>query len=604
MENTATNTNNNPEELYPLALLIDELKHEDVTLRLNAMRRLSTIAMALDKERTRSELVPFLEEVTQDDEDEVLTVLAEEMGNFIPYLGGVEYADCLIRPLETLAAVEEPVVRDKAVEAVNKICDEMTTEQVEDCIIGLIKRLSSTEWFSSRVSATGLYSHAIAKVSNESQTELLSLYKGLCQDEAPMVRRAAATNLPAIIRVLPDVKFEGTIYNMFQCQVRDDQDSVRLLSVDVLIAIAETLKENGINKYNSEMISFTTALFGDKSWRIRYMAADRFEKLAVALDGEELRDRFVPIFIKLMKDSEAEVRTAIAKQVPGFCNLIPQQVIISQIVPNLEVLVSDSNQHVRAALASEVSRLAPLLGKDATIEYLLPTFLQMLKDDFPDVRLNIISKLKVVNDVIGIELLSKSLLPAISELARDKQWRVRLAIIEYIPLLAEQLGVEFFDRELGPLCMTWLWDSVYSIREAATVNLKRLAKVFGVEWAKEEIIPHVITVGGNSNYLHRLTALFAVRTLIPVMDEETIGSSIWPFITKLQNDPIPNIRFNIAKTMKVLAEAHVENKGKQDAVKDINEEIVPKLESLEEDGDVDVRYFAKQSLEEIRKLAE
>jgi hypothetical protein len=37
------------------------LQHDDVLLRLNAIRRLSTIALALGAERTREELIPFLD---------------------------------------------------------------------------------------------------------------------------------------------------------------------------------------------------------------------------------------------------------------------------------------------------------------------------------------------------------------------------------------------------------------------------------------------------------------------------------------------------------------------------------------------------------------
>ena len=36
-------------------------QHDDVLLRLNAIHRLSTIALALGAERTRDELVPFLD---------------------------------------------------------------------------------------------------------------------------------------------------------------------------------------------------------------------------------------------------------------------------------------------------------------------------------------------------------------------------------------------------------------------------------------------------------------------------------------------------------------------------------------------------------------
>jgi hypothetical protein len=44
-----------------VATLIDELKHEDVTFRLNSIKKLDIIANALGIERTRNELIPFLQ---------------------------------------------------------------------------------------------------------------------------------------------------------------------------------------------------------------------------------------------------------------------------------------------------------------------------------------------------------------------------------------------------------------------------------------------------------------------------------------------------------------------------------------------------------------
>ena len=48
-----------------------------------------------------------------EDEDEVLTALSEELGNFVEYVGGPEYGHVLLSPLENLAAIEEPLVREK-----------------------------------------------------------------------------------------------------------------------------------------------------------------------------------------------------------------------------------------------------------------------------------------------------------------------------------------------------------------------------------------------------------------------------------------------------------------------------------------------------------
>jgi serine/threonine-protein phosphatase 2A regulatory subunit A len=100
-------------QIAPIAILMDELRSEDVQLRLNAIHSLPTIALALGPERAREELVPFLQD-SVDDEDEVLLALAEELGrNFEEYIGGGEYAHNLLGPLENLSAVEETLVRDK-----------------------------------------------------------------------------------------------------------------------------------------------------------------------------------------------------------------------------------------------------------------------------------------------------------------------------------------------------------------------------------------------------------------------------------------------------------------------------------------------------------
>ncbi|KAJ5246151.1 ARM repeat-containing protein [Penicillium chermesinum] len=597
---------NENDELYPIAVLIDELKHDDVLLRLNAIHRLSTIALALGPERTRDELIPFLDDSVED-EDEVLTALSEELGNFTEYVGGPEYAHVLLSPLENLAAIEEPLVREKAVESLNKVCEQLNESQVEEHFVPLTIHLSKADWFTSKVSATGLYSTPYRKATPSTQQTLRQQFGALVHDETPMVRRQAANNLAKFVKEMTAPVVIEEMIPLFQYLASDDQDSVRLLTVDILISIAEEIPKEQQPSHGVLLTSLRN-LFEDKSWRVRYMVADRYEKIAKAVHEEVVTRDMVPAFVKLLKDTEAEVRTAIAGQIPGFCTLIDRDTLLNEIMTSVEDLVSDQSQHVRAALGTQISGLAPILGKEETIAHLLPMFLSMLKDDFPDVRLHIISKLEQVNQVIGIDLLSQSLLPAIVQLAEDKQWRVRLAIIEYIPLLASQLGVKFFDEQLSDLCMGWLGDTVFSIREAATTNLRKLTEVFGVDWSKESIIPKVVAMGQHPNYLYRMTTCFAISTLAPVVTLEIIENSILPILERLVTDEIPNIRFNVAKSYAVLIDTlrrlpegktltEVEKSGEiatpspksQDV---IQQRVLPSLAKLQEDDDVDVRYFA------------
>ena len=116
----------------------DELKSDEPLRRLNSISRLGTIALALGEERTRAELIPFLSE-NNDDEDEVLLAQAEQLGNFVPYVGGPSYGHLLLPLLETLSTVEETVVRDKAVESLCKVGAQLPDGPLNEQFAALIK---------------------------------------------------------------------------------------------------------------------------------------------------------------------------------------------------------------------------------------------------------------------------------------------------------------------------------------------------------------------------------------------------------------------------------------------------------------------------------
>ncbi len=63
----------------------------------------------------------------------------------------------LLVPLETLAGVEESTVRDKAVEAISTISRAMNSENVLKHVVPLVRRLANGDWFTSRISAAGLF---------------------------------------------------------------------------------------------------------------------------------------------------------------------------------------------------------------------------------------------------------------------------------------------------------------------------------------------------------------------------------------------------------------------------------------------------------------
>lgn len=571
--------------------------------------------------------------------------LAETLGDFVPLVGGIKKASCLLVPLETLCVVEDNIVREKAVASLLKIAGQMKSDMIEENFRPLFLNLSKQDqWFTSRASACGLVSTVYGSLSsNEDKSTireyvtfievtiyvvclklslfyfffLIRIYLRLCRDETPMVRRAAFMHLGELSEKFSKDHLSSVLLPIFNTFSQDQQDSVRLLAVENCISFSKQLSTEETEKYILPLVQQSAK---DKSWRVRYMVAEHFKSLCQVLlgitdkgssqskgntttassstttveseaDSKRVKELLL-CFEELCKDTETEVRTAAACRIADVSLILlngHKETVIDEVMPIVRLLVSDKSEHVRAALGSVIMGLSPILGKDGTIECLLPVFLQLLKDPFPDVRLNIISKLDAVNKVVGVELLAQSLLPAIVELAEDKQWRVRMAIIEYIPLLSSQLGSKFFDDKLSTLSMTWLKDSVFSIREAAINNFKKLTEIFGEEWCQSSLLPKIGQMAENPNYLYRITTLLSFNVLIPILQPEIVASdAILKVTLHLADDPVPNIRFNVAKTLEILIK-FVNPKLVATVIKD-------KLTKMQQDQDTDVRAFAIQAL--------
>jgi hypothetical protein len=101
------------------------------------------------------------------------------------------------------------------------------------CLTSLyaFQRLASGEWFTARVSSCGLFHIAYPSATDPLKTELRTIYGQLCQDDMPMVRRAAASNLGKFAATVEQSHLKTEIMSIF-----DDltQDGTFLCMFDVL----------------------------------------------------------------------------------------------------------------------------------------------------------------------------------------------------------------------------------------------------------------------------------------------------------------------------------------------------------------------------------
>lgn len=574
-----------------IAALIDNLKNVDPEIRSRSVRSVGMIAATIGPQRTRDELLPFLMD-TIDDEEEVQALLAGELKNFVNLVGGPEHASALVPIIESLVSAEDASVRDKATDTLAAVVAAAAPSCVP-AFVALFQRLCEGQWFTTRSVAASMVA-PLLRASPDHHSELIRRYVTLGQDSTPMVRRSVAAALKDVIEVATEATLELSLRRLLQDLSSDDQDSVRLLVAGACAALARRV--GGSAGGAAGVFPTFAKIARDESWRVRYMAADSVTEFQAALDGDAAHADLVALFVELLGDKEAEVRCVSAGKVLNFAKAVPTahrvRVVQLSILPRLQDLARDESEHTRSSLAGVIMGLAALVGKEITIAHLLPLFLQLLKDVCSDVRLNIISHLEDVNKVIGIGSLTQALLPAVQELAADKAWRVRQAIIDNIPLVARQLGPEFFNEHLMPLCVQWLQDQIFSVRRSAVENLKNVADIFGQDWLKKFALPAVLKLCVSANFMHRLTSLFALNALLSSCDRDTLVAAVLPAVAPLAKDKVPNIRLNVAKTL-------VHAAGLLDRAA-VDKVLRPPLALLAADEDRDVVFFTTCAMQDLQ----
>jgi serine/threonine-protein phosphatase 2A regulatory subunit A len=178
--------------------------------------------------------------------------------------------------IERLCGVEETVVRDQAVILAQFLCvrnaecnDSRIMESSLPVWLNAVKRLQSADWFTAKVSCAGILPPVLQLANSASraasggaaatapsstaptsqQLQILHLYRELCNDETPMVRRAAAKHLGKFLyhtayigqnasssstaATATALTADTTTFASTQviALAHDEQDSVRLLAV-------------------------------------------------------------------------------------------------------------------------------------------------------------------------------------------------------------------------------------------------------------------------------------------------------------------------------------------------------------------------------------
>lgn len=241
----------------------------------------------------------------------------------------------------------------------------MPTEHIEAHFLPLVRRLTTGDWFTNRVSACGLYYVAYEKVGQLMQEELRCNFKQLVEDDTPMVRRATGNNLKNFCEAVvkadanSEKEYKELLEIIHMLAIRDEQDSVRCLTVPSIAVIVENSK---LQDVNTSLFNWFNDLVHDKSWRVRQKVAKNFAHIQEVFlkafpNNSDVEQELLSGLQLLFKDIEGDVRVSITESLGKICANISKycpktaaDTIKHELLDTIKTLVNDPYPQVKEAI--------------------------------------------------------------------------------------------------------------------------------------------------------------------------------------------------------------------------------------------------------------
>ena len=148
--------------------------------------------------------------------------------------------------------------------------------------MSMLGRLSQGDVYTTKMAAIQIVPVVYTHFQSHCQQELMEVFNSLSGDEMPQVRKQASLVLNEMIKLIPKVQ-ESELLNVFSRFYKDEQDSVRMQGIDSCVCFAQHLPPTKVNAY---LLPYIKKFAEDKSWRIRYLVADRIMDLAAGIGFE------------------------------------------------------------------------------------------------------------------------------------------------------------------------------------------------------------------------------------------------------------------------------------------------------------------------------
>lgn len=519
--------------------------------------------------------------------------MSSKLGLFLPFIGGPEYAHTMIPLIELLLAIEETEVRNACCRSVNTIFKQLTSvhSMAANHFLELIKNLLAIdigEAFYVRVASCQIIAELYRLLTDNDKSTLRDLYGKLCVDEAVIIRRSAVVAFTDIASQGNQTAVTGDFWQILKNLLNDESQLIKVTAIECLGNFTLQLKKyNADGMLTEEILPLITEYCTNVSWRIRLAACTNITKIISCYKSDTALDLFRNLYIKLLLDSESEVRMLAVSDIIRLFDTLSAEVILVELMPTMERLIEDPVVNVRKNIADMCIDVAVKTGPQIVAQYLSDFILKVANDEDPLVKLRILKKINVIAS--EIPSLCTRLTDVFKATYTSSNWRLRKAMSEGTIHLYKHMGFEYFRDQLMPLLIALLRDGVDEVRSASAVALGEVTVALNNQWTFDTLLPPIRALASDE-YLLRVTMLSAVEVILssPTPIPDKFYSDILALAVGATQDTVSNVRIRAAQVLGSISK-HIPVDSARNSVR-------PVLFEMQKDKDKDVVYFSTESL--------
>ena len=564
--------------------IIEDLMSREPKRQCKAIRNISKLQSEIPPDKFRKEFMPFLLKCVNEEEDEVLSEICKVSRDIFNCVWGKKYLKDLFPLVELLLHTCDPTVRKDTITSFRHYIDKQDEfSDIEKDLFEVIQNLANSDDPSHEIGFITFSSEFFGDFKEKYRNYIYNIFKQFTEkkSQGKLIKIELSANLSKLSAHLSKKDF----FELFSILMKESCDSSRFNLVEAIANLRDLPNLSGYENFIGETI---TKFSEDESWRVRLMLAKfipEILELSTKIENthSEIKSIILKAYIKLLQDTEGEVRSMACKNLDVASEYLGKEESFDKVLSTFKSLKSDPLPYVRSSLASIILSVAPKIGANKTNEYIFPIFLDLIKDEDHDIRMVIIKNLDKLNEVVNIDNFVQGIIPSLIEISDNNNWRVRCQVEETVPVFARIVNRKLFLDNIMPICIKWLTDPVYAIRQRSCKIIKRLYDIFKGEDFEKKLLNKISSMAKSDSYLIRITVVLLIKEfLVDEYELDFMEKKFFPYISKLSNDKIPNVRQACSIVIKKLVRISKN--------KDVVKECKSIIDELKNDKDLEVVY--------------